>query len=262
MKHLGYYVISDVKCGKYIRAFEPLEGELAEITEKVDSTQLTKNTETKSTNTIITEKETTYKIEEKEKEKVKEEEKIEENDIKEKEKEIVIEEKEIIKEIEKEKEKQIEKEKETEKEIVKEIEKEKEIEKKKETEITKETIKSTEISQTNISLFNCSNLVKCSLCDEESFSKNLCIKCNNQLGYYYLNINPNALIRDKYIDCVNNETKPPNFFSIKRIKIMKCVIQLVPLVTILEHSKKIIALNAMKKFTPNFARKIILQILL
>ena len=120
---------------------------------------------------------------------MKEEEKIEENDIKEKKKK--------------------QNEKETEKEIVKEIEKEKEIEKKKETEITKETIKSTEISQTNISLFNCSNLIKCSLCDEESFSKNLCIKCNNQLGYYYLNINPNALIRDKYIDCVNNETKPP-----------------------------------------------------
>ena len=40
MKHLGYYVISDVKCGKYIRSFEPLEGELAEITEKVDTSQI------------------------------------------------------------------------------------------------------------------------------------------------------------------------------------------------------------------------------
>ena len=35
--HSEYYVISDVKCGKYIRSYEPLEGELAEI---IETTQL------------------------------------------------------------------------------------------------------------------------------------------------------------------------------------------------------------------------------
>ena len=31
-------------------------------------------------------------------------------------------------------------------------------------------------------------LEKCELYNEESFSRNLCIKCNNMKGYYFLNI--------------------------------------------------------------------------
>ena len=55
-------------------------------------------------------------------------------------------------------------------------------------------------------------LDKCETCDEESISKNLCIKCNNKKGYYYLNKNSKKAGKSEYIDCVNNDTKPSNFY--------------------------------------------------
>ena len=61
---------------------------------------------------------------------------------------------------------------------------------------------------------SCQNLEKCDLCDENSVIQNLCITCNNIKGYYYLN--ENSLNEqeqgNRYIDCVNNETKPNNFY--------------------------------------------------
>ena len=55
----------------------------------------------------------------------------------------------------------------------------------------------------------CIELEKCQLCNEESVSINLCIKCNSKKEYYFLNYtNENQ----KYIDCVNNITKPSNFY--------------------------------------------------
>ena len=55
---------------------------------------------------------------------------------------------------------------------------------------------------------------KCELYNEESKNLNLCIKCNKIKGYYFLNIYsvPKEEITDEYIDCVNNVTKPSNFY--------------------------------------------------
>ena len=61
---------------------------------------------------------------------------------------------------------------------------------------------------------DCTQLEKCELCNEESLNENLCIKCNNIKGYYYLNINSISKEQNinEYIDCVNEETKPSNFY--------------------------------------------------
>ena len=56
----------------------------------------------------------------------------------------------------------------------------------------------------------CPELEKCYKCNQESISKNLCIECNNENGYYFLK--ENVDINSKYIDCVNNITKPYNFY--------------------------------------------------
>ena len=59
--------------------------------------------------------------------------------------------------------------------------------------------------------FDCTNLEKCKECDKESLENNLCINCNHEKNYYYLNefiTEP----RNKYIDCVNELTKPSNFY--------------------------------------------------
>jgi len=56
----------------------------------------------------------------------------------------------------------------------------------------------------------CIELEKCSKCDQESIAKNLCIKCNNENGYYLLKANYDTNL--KYIDCVNDTTKPYNFY--------------------------------------------------
>ena len=58
------------------------------------------------------------------------------------------------------------------------------------------------------------NLEKCEICDETSFNQNLCIKCNKVKGFYFLNINllSEAELSGEYIDCVNNENKPSNFY--------------------------------------------------
>ena len=55
----------------------------------------------------------------------------------------------------------------------------------------------------------CMELEKCELCNEESSSKNLCIKCNSKKEYYFLNY---TIENQKYIECVNNITKPKNFY--------------------------------------------------
>ena len=61
---------------------------------------------------------------------------------------------------------------------------------------------------------DCPQLEKCEICNEESFNKNLCIKCNEAKGYYFLNKNAISKeeIGDQYIDCVNSDTKPSKFY--------------------------------------------------
>jgi len=59
------------------------------------------------------------------------------------------------------------------------------------------------------------NLEKCEICNKESSSKNLCIKCNKEKNYFQISplINYNPLIYNyKYIECYNNSTKPTNFY--------------------------------------------------
>ena len=63
--------------------------------------------------------------------------------------------------------------------------------------------------------FDCSNLEKCEECDQESFDKNLCIKCNHQKNYYYLNYFPSEP-RKTYIDCIQEKYKPPKFYFNKK----------------------------------------------
>ena len=69
----------------------------------------------------------------------------------------------------------------------------------------------------------CSKLEKCEICDEESLSKNLCLKCNISGGYYPLyneifSQETQNLLNNNYIDCVNNETKPSNYYLNKELE--------------------------------------------
>ena len=60
----------------------------------------------------------------------------------------------------------------------------------------------------------CKELEKCEICDKNSINQNLCIKCNNLKGYYFLNIDSisNEKLSNKYIDCVNKNNKPSNIY--------------------------------------------------
>ena len=130
---------------------------------------------------------------EEEKREEKEEEKIEEEIIHEIEKEILKEEEFIFEE---EKYEEMIEEKKFE-EIVEEIKEEEKF-------IWEEEI----INEETELIIQCPKLEKCSECDGESLLKNLCIKCDNDKGYYLLNVK----INKKYIECVNNITKPSNFY--------------------------------------------------
>ena len=59
-------------------------------------------------------------------------------------------------------------------------------------------------------------LEKCEECNQESASKNLCIKCNKSKQYYeiaaHIDYNSNFNKYKDYIECFNNSTKPPNFY--------------------------------------------------
>ena len=66
-------------------------------------------------------------------------------------------------------------------------------------------------------LYKCQWLDKCNICDDQSISKNLCLECNKLKRYYFLN--NNELSKSKinelfmqYIDCVNEITKPKNYY--------------------------------------------------
>ena len=109
------------------------------------------------------------------------------------------EEEKIEEELEETKE-EIKEEKENIEEIYEEIEEE-----------TREEMVEEEITQIKKQKFDCSNLEKCKECDQESFDKNLCISCNNEKNYYYLN-NYSSEPRNKYINCINEINKPSKFY--------------------------------------------------
>ena len=193
-----YYVVSDVKCDRHQRTFFPLIGEVPVIEDE---------TEEEKSEIYVEEK---LEIDEEEKMEL-----IEENKYLEEKIELLEEEKEkeymkviesimdgdILEEIMEDKY-----------DIILEEEKifEKEnIEAEKEISYIIENEKSTYI-QTDLKI-DCPELEKCSQCNPESISKNLCIKCNNINGYYLLKSNYNSN-NNKYIDCVNNITKPYNYY--------------------------------------------------
>ena len=134
---------------------------------------------------------------------------------------IIIEEKEEEKEEEekseeeeKEKKKEGEEEKdEEEKKREKEEEEENEEQKGKEKEKEKEKA-STIIEAKIIEKNECDELEKCELCNSECTLNSLCLKCNNKNGFFLLNKNTASLnlINNDCIECVNDITKPSNFY--------------------------------------------------
>ena len=233
-----YYIISDVNCNEKKYPINLLYGEMnyEEEEKKKEEKEEEKKEEEEE------EKEEEEKEEEKEEEQKEEKEEKKEEENKEEKEEEKLYEKEEEKEEENEEEKEEKKEEEKEKEEEekeneeeenykgkKEEKEEKEEEKneegkeeeqnldkqereKVEEEIIDEIENKEEISdkETMIKDENeCVDLEKCQLCNEESVSKNLCIKCNNKKEYYFLNY---AIENPNYIDCVNNITKPKNFY--------------------------------------------------
>ena len=193
-----YYIVSDVICDNHQRTYIPLIGEIPKLEEEIEEEE-----EKEEKNSLIEEEEIIVVIEEEEKTEFRGEEIIEEE-----EKIIFIEkENEIFKEIYKEKEIFEEREKEEEKYEITEKKIEQEYIEEEKPEYTQEELIITDI-KTDLSI-GCIELVKCSQCNQESISKNLCIKCNNEKEYYLLKVNYGF---NKYIECVNDTTKPYNFY--------------------------------------------------
>ena len=57
----------------------------------------------------------------------------------------------------------------------------------------------------------CKENEKCEECNVESLKMGLCLKCNNEKGYYSFK-NPLLDINNNFIDCINNMNKPENFY--------------------------------------------------
>jgi len=85
-------------------------------------------------------------------------------------------------------------------------EEEKEIEKKYEIEKTQQKINEKE--EENLIK---SELEKCLYSTAESLKMNLCIKCNNDLGYYPVYFNDN-FFPNNFVECFNEDTKLSNFY--------------------------------------------------
>ena len=87
----------------------------------------------------------------------------------------------------------------------------------------KDEMKEIEITEIEDRENKCDKLEKCEICNEESLSKNLCLKCNISGGYYplYNEIfsleSQIYLSNNSYIECVNNETKPSNYYFNKEL---------------------------------------------
>ena len=229
-----YYIISDVNCNEKQYPINLLYGDMNYNEEKEEEREEEKKEKEEEEEEDEDEEEKKEEKEEKEKEEDKEEEteeEKEEEDEEEKEKEEKREKEkkekdEKDKKEEEEEENEEKKEREKEKEKEKEEEKEeKEGEKKKEDQFldkeerekieeeNKDEIENKEeISEKETMIKDeneCMELEKCQLCNEESVAKNLCIKCDNKKEYYFLY---NAIENQNYIECVNNITKPSNFY--------------------------------------------------
>ena len=95
-------------------------------------------------------------------------------------------------------------------------EEEKEEEEKEEEE--KEEEEETAKKEIETELIKCDE--KCKYCDQDSINEDLCIQCNEENNYFPI-INPPSKkidITSKYKECVNNKTKPTNFYFNKNTK--------------------------------------------
>ena len=216
-KNSVYYIISDVICENYKRSYKLLDGPLSPI-EIITNTQCMENNSEEEEEAYLDEEIIEGFEHEKEIEILVEE--VIEEKYEEKEeciKEEIIEDKieEIIEDLSKEKEMNDEEKIEEEIKEEKKKETEEEIEEEMKEEIKKELIKEEEKTEISKPQFDCNNLEKCKECGQESLNNNLCLNCNNENNYYYLNNNPSGQ-RSKYIDCVNNKTKPSNFYFNKK----------------------------------------------
>ncbi len=180
-----YYVISDVKCNNIKYPFQPLNGMLIEEEEAIEEEEEAIEEEEE-----VIEEEEEEKIDEEEEAEIDEEREEEEKD-EEREEEEEFEEEGVKKEEEKEKEKEDNK-----------IEEKSESESEERMEEEEDEIYEEENE--------CKALEKCKKCNQISLQDDLCIECNNKKGYYFLN-NPESISKE-IIDCVNNSTKPSNFY--------------------------------------------------
>ena len=87
-------------------------------------------------------------------------------------------------------------------------------------------IKYKKLRETQETLTNCGDYVKCATCNEKSLSKGLCLTCNQNYNYFPLksnNTNQNITDGQTLIDCYNNSTKPNNvFFNTKENYYQPC----------------------------------------
>ena len=68
----------------------------------------------------------------------------------------------------------------------------------------------------------CRENEKCEICNEESLKLGLCLKCNNEKGYYSFK-NHLLDINNNFIDCINNKSKPENYyFNIEKNSYEEC----------------------------------------
>ena len=228
----NYYIISDVECSDKLIPLNLLFGDLKEeeitvhtekIVEDVKIVEEEKEEEKEIMPEEVKEEEKEVEKEEEKKEIIQEEEIMEEIGKEEEKRDLIEEEKVNIYEEEEEKTELIEEERVKEKELEmkeeeEEEEKENELLKEEEKEIEKEEEIKEEIleeeKEIEKEIEGCAQLEKCELCNEESVRQNLCIKCNNPKGYYFLNIYSiqKEEIGDKYIECVNDDTKPSKFY--------------------------------------------------
>ena len=238
-----YYVISDVTCNGNKQPFTSLFDNNEQLVEQLDNDTIILEEplllEEEIEEELKIEEELEEEIEEELKEEIEEkleeelkeeiEEKLEEElkeEIEEKLEEELKEEieEELEEEIEKELEEEIEEkleeelkeeiEEKLEEELKEEIEEELENEIEEELENEIEEKLEEEIEEEFESIIECKELEKCSKCGKESYINKLCLSCNTPKNYYPLNLFPNQqlLKESEYIECVNEYTKPNNFY--------------------------------------------------
>ena len=80
----------------------------------------------------------------------------------------------------------------------------------------KDIIQKEDIKENEVKMNECKELEKCGLCNEESIANNLCLSCNSQKGFFPLNAFLPIKLNNNYVECINADTKPSNFYFDKQ----------------------------------------------